>query len=195
MSMNLVSAFDLPPPALAALVGGGGKTSLMFALARALPGRVVTTTTTRIFAAQMKLSPEVLFFTAEKDAFASFTAHLSSALAQFGQCLVVGEVQGEKARGVPPSLPDQLLARPDVDFVLVEADGSRMRPIKAPAAHEPVIPPATTLAVPVVGVDALDGRLTAVPAPVPATYKPTSQECCPSWLLCSFLSASQDQSP
>jgi molybdenum cofactor cytidylyltransferase len=52
-----------------------------------------------------------------------------------------------------------LLKRPDVDYVLVEADGSRMRPSKAPADHEPVIPDGTTLVVPVVGIDAVGGRV------------------------------------
>ncbi|NKQ34811.1 MAG: putative selenium-dependent hydroxylase accessory protein YqeC [Chloroflexi bacterium] len=136
---------------LISIVGGGGKTSLMFALARALPGRVVLTTTTRIFAAQMKLATAVCY--------AADLSSLDEYLSQFGSCLVVGEVQGEKAFGVPPDLPGQLLARPDVDFVLVEADGSRMRPIKAPAEHEPVIPPETTLVVPVMGLDALDGPI------------------------------------
>ncbi len=166
---SLPSAFSLQPSDLVAIVGGGGKTTLMFALANALPGRVVTTTTTRIFAAQMKLSPEVVCFTVEdaegNEGFAlsaSFAVNISSALDRFRQCLVVGEVMGEKARGVPPQLPGQLLARPEVDFVLVEADGSRMRPIKAPADHEPVIPPQTTLVIPVAGVDALDGRLAQV---------------------------------
>jgi probable selenium-dependent hydroxylase accessory protein YqeC len=37
--------------------------------------------------------------------------------------------------------------------LLNEADGSRMRPFKAPAAHEPVIPPETTLVLIVVGAD------------------------------------------
>jgi probable selenium-dependent hydroxylase accessory protein YqeC len=37
--------------------------------------------------------------------------------------------------------------------LLNEADGSRMRPFKAPAGHEPVIPVETTLVVPVVGAD------------------------------------------
>ncbi|MCB9445865.1 MAG: putative selenium-dependent hydroxylase accessory protein YqeC [Ardenticatenaceae bacterium] len=175
------STFNLHAPEMIAFVGGGGKTSLMFTLANALPGQIVTTTTTRIFAAQMKLSPAVCFFTAEdtkntkknKENFAlsasfavySFT-ELSEALDRFGQCLVVGAVgegkDREKALGVPLELPGQLLARPDVDFVLVEADGSRMRPIKAPAEHEPVIPPGTTLVVPVVGIDAVGGRIAEV---------------------------------
>lgn len=157
----LPAAFDLKPRGeLIALVGGGGKTSLMFALANALPGRRIISTTTRIFAAQMKLAPEVVVFTAKSAEDAE--RKMSDALDRREICLVVGAVEGEKAMGVSPSLPGQWLARPDVDFVLVEADGSRMRPIKAPAAHEPVIPPDATLVIPVVGIDALDGRFPEV---------------------------------
>jgi molybdenum cofactor cytidylyltransferase len=55
-----------------------------------------------------------------------------------------------------------MLARPGVDWVVVEADGSRMLPVKAPAAHEPVIPDETGLLVPVVGIDALSGPIREV---------------------------------
>ena len=37
-----------------------------------------------------------------------------------------------------------------------------MRPVKAPAAHEPVIPLEATLVVPVVGLDALEGPIDEV---------------------------------
>jgi molybdenum cofactor cytidylyltransferase len=73
--------------------------------------------------------------------------------------LVVGPVEGERALGVAPGLPAALLARPRVDWVVVEADGSRMLPAKAPADHEPVIPPETSLLVPVAGIDALDAPI------------------------------------
>jgi probable selenium-dependent hydroxylase accessory protein YqeC len=43
----------------------------------------------------------------------------------------------------------------------VEADGSARKPFKAPAAHEPVIPVATTLVVAVVGADAFGRPLSA----------------------------------
>ena len=57
---ELVAALGLSDaPGVVAIVGGGGKSSLMFALARALPGRVVMTTTTRIFAAQMQRAERV----------------------------------------------------------------------------------------------------------------------------------------
>jgi molybdenum cofactor cytidylyltransferase len=167
-ALSLRGALDLAaPPQMVAITGGGGKTSLLFALARELRRGVVTTTTTRIFAAQMALAPAVVFAAqespvggAENEA-AKATA-VGRHLARFGHCLVVGELDGEKARGVAVELPARLLARPDVAYVVVEADGSRLRPCKAPAAHEPVIPPETTLVVPMAGIDAVGGRLADV---------------------------------
>lgn len=156
-SISLATAFQLQPPAMVSLVGGGGKTSLLFALAESLPGRVVVTTTTRIFAAQMKLARAILTAEQSQDA-----QKLTEAINRYGSCLVIGLVEGEKAFGVPVELPGQLLSRPGVQYVLVEADGSRMRPIKAPAAHEPVIPPESTCVVPVVGIDALHHPLEKV---------------------------------
>ena len=159
----IIPSFNLHKNALISIVGGGGKTTLLFALAAAWPGQVVITTTTRIFAAQMKLAPAVLQFTAEaaKDT-ESFYKEVGKKLDEHGRVLIVGQVIGEKAHGVPADLPAKLLARDDVDLVLVEADGSRMRPIKAPADHEPVIPPETTHVMPVVGIDALDKPLAEV---------------------------------
>jgi probable selenium-dependent hydroxylase accessory protein YqeC len=49
--------------------------------------------------------------------------------------------------------------------ILNEADGSRMRPFKAPAEHEPVIPEETTLVVPVVGADIFGRTLAASASP------------------------------
>jgi molybdenum cofactor cytidylyltransferase len=141
-------------PELVAFVGGGGKTSLMFALAAELPGRTVITTTTRIFTAQMALAPAVCQVENLDD--------LGRHLARYGRCLVIGEVEGDKAYGVDPELPARLLARADVDNILVEADGSRMRPVKAPADHEPVMPKATTLLVPLAGLDALENPIDAI---------------------------------
>jgi probable selenium-dependent hydroxylase accessory protein YqeC len=43
----------------------------------------------------------------------------------------------------------------DYDLVLVEADGAKGRPLKYPAAHEPVIPPCSDRIVVVAGLDAL----------------------------------------
>ena len=55
--------------------------------------------------------------------------------------LLVGATSEDgKAFGIDPTFVSELIALQDVDAVLVEADGSRMRPFKAPAEHEPVVP-------------------------------------------------------
>ncbi len=141
-------------PGLISIVGGGGKSSLLFALARELPGRVVMTTTTRIFTAQLDLADAV--HTADEPDLLDHVDRFETNL------IVVGHVEGERAVGVAPGLPAALLARPRVDWVVVEADGSRMLPAKAPADHEPVIPPETSLLVTVAGIDALNAPIATI---------------------------------
>ncbi len=68
-------------PQLVAFVGGGGKTSLMFALAAELPGRTLVTTTTRIFATQMGHAPAVID--------GNDLSHLSTLLDEHGWCLLI----------------------------------------------------------------------------------------------------------
>lgn len=142
---------------LLALVGGGGKTSLLFALGRELAasGRhVVGTTTTRIASAEVLGAPAHCLL--------DELQQLPALLHQSGFCMVVGSVGHDKAKNVPLTLPGQLLVSEGVDHVLVEADGAKMLPVKAPASHEPAIPPETTLLVTVVGIDALEGPIARV---------------------------------
>ena len=140
---------------LVAIVGGGGKSSLLFALAEGLPGRVVLTTTTRMFASQMELA-EAVCQVGDASGGASWQDRVDQVESSL---LVVGHVEGDRAVGVPPELPAQLLARLGVGWVVVEADGSRMLPVKAPAEHEPVVPDETDWLVAVAGIDALSGPI------------------------------------
>jgi molybdenum cofactor cytidylyltransferase len=131
----------------------------MFTLASELAAqgrRVVTTTTTRLFASQRAQSP-AWCSTHELD-------RLGALLDEHGQCLVTAPDEaweGEKARGIAPEQVVELAAREDVDTVLIEADGSRVRSFKAPAPHEPVIPPESTHVVYLVGADIFGKPLTA----------------------------------
>ena len=142
-----------------AIVGGGGKTTAMFMLASELAAqgrRVVTTTTTRLFASQRAESPA---WCAVDE-----LELLKKLLDEHGQCLVTAADStwaDGKARGITSEQVAALAARADVDAVLIEADGSRKRPFKAPASHEPVIPVETTHVVPVVGADVFGRPLTA----------------------------------
>ena len=45
------------------------------------------------------------------------------------------------------------------DLLLVEADGSRRRPLKVPAVHEPVIPAFADMVVGVIGLDCIGRRI------------------------------------
>ncbi len=68
--------------------------------------------------------------------------------------------KGEKAGPVPLWLPGRLLSDSGlIRLMLVEADGARMRPFKAPADHEPRIPAETTVLVPVIGADTFEGTI------------------------------------
>jgi molybdenum cofactor cytidylyltransferase len=158
--MTLADALGLADDEVVALVGGGGKTTAMFRLAReivAKGGRAITTTTTRIFAAQIALAPTHV---AAADA---TRERVSAALAAHGQALVIGPTNAGtgKADGVSLELFRRLRAWCPEACILNEADGSRMRPFKAPAEHEPVIPVETTLVVPVVGADVFGQPLDA----------------------------------
>ena len=158
--MTLADALGLGNDEVVALVGGGGKTTAMFRLAReivAKGGRAITTTTTRIFAAQIALAP------AHVPAADATRERVSAALAAHGQVLVIGPTNAGtgKADGVSLELFHRLRAWCPEACILNEADGSRMRPFKAPAEHEPVIPVETTLVVPVVGADVFGQTLDA----------------------------------
>src|SRR5262245_50232911 len=132
----------------------------MFRLAREIVARgerALTTTTTHIFAAQIAQAPaHVVAADVTRD-------NVAAALAAHRHVLVVGATDAGSGRAGGVSLELFRHLRdwfPDV-CLLNEADGSRMRPFKAPAAHEPVIPVETTLVVPVVGADVFGRPLDA----------------------------------
>lgn len=155
----LSSAFALKPTGeLVAFTGGGGKTSLLFALSRELAAagrRVIATTTTRIASYELLRAPAHCLV----EQLGADLAPINAMLRMHNFIVVVGAVGNEKAKSVPLDLPARLLAHPAVDHVLVEADGAKMLPVKAPAPHEPPIPPQTSLLVPVTGIDALSSPL------------------------------------
>jgi probable selenium-dependent hydroxylase accessory protein YqeC len=158
--VKLLDALGMTADEVVALVGGGGKTTAMFRLAREMVdsgGSVITTTTTRIFGAQIALAP------AHVPAADATRERVSAALAVHRHVLVIGatDAGSGKAEGVSLDLFRRLRAWFPGVCLLNEADGSRMRPFKAPADYEPVIPADTTLVVPVVGADVFGKSLDA----------------------------------
>ncbi|MDD5285128.1 MAG: selenium cofactor biosynthesis protein YqeC [Desulfuromonadaceae bacterium] len=144
------------PQGVISFVGGGGKTSLMFHLARllAMSGqRVLTTTTTKIFVPTPEQSETVLV---ESDP-QTLLRLASSGLKYSGHITAASaHLAGSgKLKGFAPEDIDAFEQYALFDWILVEADGSAGRSLKAPADHEPVIPSKTTVLVAVAGLDVL----------------------------------------
>ena len=124
-----------------AIIGSGGKTTLLRTLSGELPGRVLLCTSTH-FQGYADL-PTVLDPT-EADLRKALAAHP----------IVCAAGRSPTGKLVDCGLPYETLA--DLaGFVLVEADGSRRRPLKAHALHEPVIPLCTRQVICVVGLSGL----------------------------------------
>lgn len=140
---SLVSALLLPR-GVTAIVGGGGKTTLMLHLARelgTLGARVIVTTTTHIFPPDGM--PTLTIATLQDAQNALEREHV----------ICLGNPSNDGKLSAPDLPIDQM--QQIADYVLVEADGAKRLPLKAPAAHEPVIPPETKLVVAVAGLDGL----------------------------------------
>lgn len=139
-----------------AVVGGGGKTTVAHALADQLwtarpvgPAPIVTTTT-KMGVDQHRGKPLLCNPSDET---------LAMVLAD-GPAMVVDRIDGQKVVGVDPGRCDHWFTSGVADRILVEADGSRRKPFKAPKPYEPVVPATTTLMISVIGADAL-GRVIA----------------------------------
>ena len=144
---SLANRLGLDTPSLVSLVGGGGKTTLLHALAAQLPGSVLATTTTKMSSDQTE----------------GMTVLLDPSNEELGRSLDDGQpilawrrIDGTKAIGFDAVRVGSWIGI--ADHVIVEADGSRRRPFKAPGPLEPAVPDATTDLVSVIGVDAI-GRV------------------------------------
>lgn len=130
------------------LVGGGGKTTVMYELSAAWAAcgrRVLVLTSTHIL----------------RPVDGSFAANVPAVqnLWQQGRYAVIGtpEFATGKLTLPPQSVYEALKLQADV--ILCEADGSKHHPCKVPAEHEPVFLPDCDMVLAVAGMDALGNSL------------------------------------
>jgi molybdenum cofactor cytidylyltransferase len=144
MSLTLARALRVDPAACVAFIGAGGKTTAMFKLARQLPAAIVTATT-HLGIWQAPLADHHI-------ATAGGTVEGIENLQ--GILLVTGEPEGDRLKPISPPLLQRLYqyCQTNVIPLLVEADGSRQKPLKAWAEHEPPIPAFASLVVHVAGL-------------------------------------------
>ena len=122
---------------ITAVIGSGGKTTLLRILAEELSGTVILTTSTHILP------------------FAGIPLLVTDDIEQVRRALALHRVicmgtPAAEGKLTAPALPFSVLADA-ADYVIVEADGSKRLPLKAHASHEPVIPENTRKTVCVVG--------------------------------------------
>lgn len=139
-------------PGIVALVGGGGKTGLLSALAPHLAsgGRsCLAATTTRLARPVAGSIPPFAYYPDPE------AIRLAGGEALLAIRPPLPEDDPGKVRGYTGAEVDALLSRRAADWIVVEADGSAGRPLKAPADHEPVVPSLTACVVAVVGLGCL----------------------------------------
>jgi probable selenium-dependent hydroxylase accessory protein YqeC len=161
LTRNLKESLDLRPREVISLVGGGGKTTIMFALAQELAGegkKVITTTTTRILKPTMAQSPCVVVEVDE----IRLISGLREALSRTNHVTLARlSLEDDKLMGLLPETVDKIASLTLADYIINEADGATRQPIKAPNATEPVIPVSTSMVIAVVGMDALNQPLSS----------------------------------
>jgi len=159
--MELIRALRLDQndsPPRVAFVGAGGKTTAMFQCARQISGPVLVTATTHLAADQLDLADQHYFV--DNLILDRLKRELPS-----GITLLTGPLKRDSNRTLGVSA-DQLesiyaLAEAHQIPLLIEADGSRQRHLKAPADHEPLIPGFADLVVNIVGLSGLGQPLTS----------------------------------
>ena len=148
-------------PRVITLIGGGGKTSLMYYLLGGLKTagyRAIAATTTKLSNQQLEGNRFALLDSVKA---ANEVVQQAKEL-QEHVTLVAGEDQVHgKMLGIPAEWIDQLATRwPEIVFV-VEADGSAGKSLKGHLEYEPVIPSSSSLVIPVIGIDCVGKKLNA----------------------------------
>lgn len=168
--MTLYDGLRLPERGCISLVGGGGKTTLLLRLAEqfSLRGQsVVVTTTTHMLRKQGEEAGPLLY---EGDA-----DSLADALRVHPVVCIGTPAPNGKLSAPSEELLNAAFAQ--AHWVMAEVDGARCLPIKAPAAHEPVL---------------LDSGLVIAVAGLSALGRPLNQICFRFELACELLGASAE---
>ncbi len=150
--MRLVDGLRISRESRVAIVGAGGKSSILFNSAQEYEHQVVLAATSHLCVDQLAFAEKHQIIEDLKDIEAVFQKILPKSL------LLTGRVGTQnRTRGIQPDeiaviqrYCDELKLP-----LLIEADGSRQLPLKAPAAHEPPVPQGVNHVIVVVGLSAL----------------------------------------
>ncbi len=123
-------------PQIIAIVGAGGKSSLLFVLAHFLAHKqkkVLIATTTKMYLPQEEQVDKIVIGSLAKQL---------SVVGNFLQpgCIVAYAPAYENGKMLAITDKDLAALYPLTDFIILEADGAAGKPLKAPRSYEPAIP-------------------------------------------------------
>lgn len=146
--LKLIEIFDLKKGEIVSIVGAGGKTTTMFKLAEELraENKVLVTTTTKI---AWPDKAQYDYICMEKENFLNYASKDSKGIYVFG----IEDKTKHKINSVAEA--DLLALKPYFDYILVEADGSKRKPLKGWNQSEPVICTQTTKTIALLDITAL----------------------------------------
>ncbi len=161
--MKLTTALRLSASPRVAFVGAGGKTSGIFLLGRQLlespqaPSSVLISTTTHMGLFQAEHADHHIVVSTGQE-FVELHNNFPK-----GLVLVTGasvKEENDRLKGISPEHMLTLANTLDIPL-LIEADGSRMLPLKAPAEYEPAIPEFVDTVVVLAGISGLGKPLSS----------------------------------
>lgn len=146
--MKLSEILELKKGDVISLSGAGGKTTFMFALAEELrtSSSVLVTTTTKIY---MPEKNQYDYISTEEPYIVPNNA---------GIYVCGGTVNSDKKiTGIDTEMLNSISE--EFDYTIIEADGSKKKPLKAWGLNEPVISDCTTITVGILGADILGKKV------------------------------------
>jgi len=169
LEMQLSRALRLSQTSCIAVAGAGGKTTALFQIARQFNGPVIVTATTHIGEWQIPLADQHIIASSPDDL----------AGVRFEDAtLITGPLrQDNRTDGISQDILSWLRAQTKELSIplLIEADGARQKPLKAPAAHEPAIPDFVDSVVVLAGLSGLGKLLTDETVHRPETFAKLSR--------------------
>ena len=154
---RLQNALNLNPHKdVISIVGGGGKTSTLLRLGKELFGcnkRVILSTTTHLENLNLKL------LRYSGDLTYKLIREIEDEILKYPVIVAKRMVKGDKIKGLSLDQVANLNREVCFDYMIIEADGSMKKSLKAPHKHESPVPQCTTLFIVVIGFDIIGKKL------------------------------------
>ena len=153
MGLILTRVFGLANKSVISIIGAGGKTCLMFLLAKELSkSKVLVTTTTKVYVPQRK---QYDYIDPDQSKLETYKKSSNKGI------YVLGKEINHEGKLVGLDCESLNAMKDHFDYILIEADGSKGKPIKGWNDFEPLVCDSTDKTIGVVDITAVGKRATA----------------------------------